>query len=600
MKNKHAINKNPPYRPLTLDGVRRRVEQEIRRIYNGRGNVLLEALPASGKSYSALKIASERETQLLYLPSRNYLKRDAEALCDKFGLDNKRIPTPHEYCPAFDRDDKDNYDGRAVKAYECGVGGLELHDRLDDIGCGGEGECRYLELLDFDTEAPDVLIGDPSHAYRDEYLKGRFIVKDEFSASQFETEFNSPEQIVGHFLQQVSLPYHSYEDALNAQSDNNRYADALGWFREYGLYQDTSNVLESPNEEYHALAPTLTFALLAGHELGNGWERLPVSDWADLHGIDASGVSTSAVCVHDRDEDTMYLLDPPNFEIANGFLGLDGTPTPAMWRIATGLDLAHYEVLEESEKREYVSNVLNQTIIRTNDDLKPYQNDRNGSITAPKDTEIAHWIWRREDGKPGLITSKKAIDNVYPEYKGKELFDYVGTPRNFSNVLSYRGFEDKHLGFVSGSRHYGDPYIKKWGAYAGEGVTSNGKRGTAKNYGKFGDKIHRHMKRQTLQDVLRFGRDTEPTTVYVNTAALPDWVPSEAAHLVLFSEDAREVAEYLQDSGGKGGTVTEIGNGTKVSERNARKKTEALVENGFVTKYDDLPDAAVYVWDESE
>lgn len=315
--------------------------------------------------------------------------------------------------------------------------------------------------------------------------------------------------------------------------------------------------------------------------------------------IDASGVNPNAACVRDCDEDTMYLLNPPNFDLADGFLGLDGTPTPAMWRIATGLDLTHRDVLKECEKQKYVSDVLNQTIIQTNDDLKPYQNDAKGRITAPKDTEIVYWIHQKEGENPGLITSKKAIDSVYSEYNNGELFDYVDTPRNFSNVLSYQGFADKHLGFVSGSRHYGDPYIKKWGAYANEAVTSNGKRGNAKSYGEFGDKIHRHMKRQTLQDVLRFGRDTESTTVYVNTATLPDWVPSEVADLVLFSEDAREVAEHLQQKGGAGGTVNEIVSATSVNERSARKRAEALVEKGFVTKCNDLPSTAAYVWDES-
>jgi hypothetical protein len=163
--------------------------------------------------------------------------------------------------------------------------------------------------------------------------------------------------------------------------------------------------------------------------------------------------------------------------------------------------------------------------------------------------------------------------------------------------LSYQGFADKHLGFVSGSRHYGDPYIKKWGAYAGRAVTSNGKRGTERSYGKFGDKVHQHLKRQTLQDVLRFGRDTEPTTVYVNTAALPEWVPSEVASLVLFGESTRAVAEYLQDRGSQGGTVSEIASATSVNERSARKKAEALAEKGFVTKHDNHLNAAAYVWD---
>ena len=108
MKNKYAINTNPPYRPPTLDGVRRRVERAIKGIYNGHGDVLLEALPASGKSYSSLNVASKTETLLLYLASRDYLKEDAKELCDEFGLTYKRIPTPYKHCPAFDKSDQDH------------------------------------------------------------------------------------------------------------------------------------------------------------------------------------------------------------------------------------------------------------------------------------------------------------------------------------------------------------------------------------------------------------------------------------------------------------------------------------------------------------
>jgi len=103
MQRKNATNKNPPYRPPTLSGVRHRVERAIKGIYNGHGDVLLEAPPVSGKSYSSLNVASETETSLLYLASRDYLKRDAEESSDQFGLTYKRIPTPYKHCPAFDK-----------------------------------------------------------------------------------------------------------------------------------------------------------------------------------------------------------------------------------------------------------------------------------------------------------------------------------------------------------------------------------------------------------------------------------------------------------------------------------------------------------------
>jgi len=64
----------------------------------------------------------------------------------------------------------------------------------------------------------------------------------------------------------------------------------------------------------------------------------------------------------------------------------------------------------------------------------------------------------------------------------------------------------------------------------------------------------------------------------VNTAALPECVPTELADLVPFSEDAAKVFGYLHDKGGKGGQVSEIASATTVNERNARQKAEDLAE----------------------
>lgn len=576
---------------LTLQDVRDRVEHAIRDAYNQNENVLLEALPVSGKSHSAITVADETETPLLYLASRNYLKRDAEDLCESLGLDYKRIPTPHKHCPAFNNNDKQHYDTRAVEAYKKGVGGRTIHDRIDNIGCGGN--CKYINLIDFDPSAPDVLIGDPSHAYRDVYLEDRFVVKDEFSAGEFETSFENPGQIVNSFIQATAFPLSSYQDVVERSPGEN--IDPLCWFMKHGLYQDIRNVLKSPKQEYHALAPAITFAIMQMYDMDNAWEFVLFDLIDSQFDINLKSINSSAACVRDIDKNMIYFLNPPEFEIADGFLGLDGTPTPRMWEKATGIDLTHRDILQDNEKQKYISEILNYDIIVTNDDIKPYQGNRNKNITPQKDTRIANFIHNREQKNPGLITSKKAIENVYPQYNNGEIFNYVDSHQNFGNVLSYRGFEDEHLGFVSGSRHYGDKYIKKWGAYYRHSASSNGKRGKKRSYGE-ADVFYEHMKRQTLQDVFRFGRDTRPTTVYVNTSVLPQWVPTEDIQMTMLSEDARKVANYLQNST-KGGTISEIVDKTDVDKRNARKKSEKLAEKDMVNKIDDTPYPTMYVWD---
>lgn len=329
--------------------------------------------------------------------------------------------------------------------------------------------------------------------------------------------------------------------------------------------------------------------------LDDAWESALFGPLAAVFDIDLNSINSNAVCVRDIDEDTIHLLNPPEFEIADGFLGLDGTPTPRMWKRATGIDLTHRDILQDSEKQKYISEILNYDIILTNDDVKPYQSNRNKNITPQKDTRIANSIHYREQENPGLITSKKAIEDVYPQYNNGEIFNYVDSYQNFGNVLSYRGFEDKHLGFVSGSRHYGDKYIERWSAYQYDSTSSNGNRGKKRSYGK-ADIFYDHMKRQTLQDVFRFGRDTLPTKVYVNTSVLPQWVPAKNVQTITLSEDARKVANYLQNST-KGGTINEIANKTNVNKRNARKKCEKLAEKGIINKIDDTPYPTMYVWD---
>lgn len=97
MSNMIIGNTNSRYNPLALSSVRSRVERSIERTYEERGAVLLEAPPASGKSYSSFRAANKVETPLLYLASRGYLKDEAEYLCRESQLDFECIPTLHKY-----------------------------------------------------------------------------------------------------------------------------------------------------------------------------------------------------------------------------------------------------------------------------------------------------------------------------------------------------------------------------------------------------------------------------------------------------------------------------------------------------------------------
>jgi hypothetical protein len=104
---------------------------------------------------------------------------------------------------------------------------------------------------------------------------------------------------------------------------------------------------------------------------------------------------------------------------------------------------------------------------------------------------------------------------------------------------------------VIGSHHYGDGYIKKWGAYAGEAVERDGdEKGADLSYTGIGDEILTHMREHvTLQAAMRFGRDGNGAVVYVHTNTLPDWVPVAAEGRVTRtrSDGERAVLEAAAD-----------------------------------------------------
>lgn len=128
-----------------------------------------------------------------------------------------------------------------------------------------------------------------------------------------------------------------------------------------------------------------------------------------------------------------------------------------------------------------------------------------------------------------MITTKKA-KLVYRE---AGVPDLVGRVEHHGNVKGSNKLKHSRLLAVIGSRHFGDEFVMKWGAYAGKAIESPDRshpenQGVGLSYGPFGDKILQHMREhETLQAALRAGRDGNGATVYVHTNTLPEWVPRE-------------------------------------------------------------------------
>ncbi|QAY20185.1 hypothetical protein [Halorubrum ezzemoulense] len=511
----------------------------------------------------------------------NRLKKDSVKKCKEFSLSYHKIPVPHDECPSFQNDKHG-----LKELYNRGISAKELHDRLE-LPCNGS--CPYIQSLNQDLSDIDVLIGNPKHAYNPNYLKNRIAVKDEFSENEYEIEYHKPRELVNRFIYSVdSFPLNSFTEIREATQKET--AKVVNWFQEYDVYRDTETALNP--EEYHVHAPLLTYALLRGIEVNDGWEKTD-TQFADLVGVETH-IGDNAKVVFDEDRESMYLLNPPDFDSANGFIGLDGTPIPEMWDCATGLELEHIQVLSEEQKERYITDILNLEIIQVTDYKRYYQNSNN--IAVNQDTSLAYSIQQKEGEKPGVITSKKAIqeyDEEIEEYANIHK-DENGNYLHFGTMLSSNQFENKQLGFVTGMRNYGDEYVFKWGSYLNKSVSVD-RSGDETEY-QFGNEnfnvfpLYRNL---TLQDVFRFGRNKKPTTVYVNTSGLPNWVPVDREELDTQSSSERNVIEYLSSCGNVGANTKEIEDNTDMSKRNIQIIVNKLENKGKIEKHT-FADSPIY------
>jgi len=552
-----------------LSDIRERLGTEIANSYKNKNNVLIESLPITGKSYSTFEKASETDTQILYLTSLNRLKEDSIQKCKKFGLSYYRIPTPHNECPSFK---SEQYGKELKEEYRRGILAKELHHDYD-LPCNDS--CPYLDKLNKDISDIDVLIGNPKHAYNANYLKDRVVVKDEFSEGEYEITYNNPRELINRFIQSVdTFPVNSFSE-IREKRKTTEGAKAIRWFQEYGVYRDKQTARKP--EEYHVHAPLLAYALLVGFQVNDGWEKTETR-YSEIEGIDTH-IGDNAKILFDSQKENMYVLNPPNFSEADGFIGLDGTPIPEMWDCATGLDLQHIQILNDREKKRYITDMLNLEIKQVTDHNRYYQNRNN--IAVNQDTSFAYSIQQKEGEKPGLITSKKAIQQY-----DSEITDYIDESLNFARILSSNKFQDKQLGFVTGMRNYGDQYVFKWGSYLDKTVQVNRQDGKETEY-QFGDEsfnifpLYRNL---TLQDVFRFGRNQQPTTVYVNTSGLPEWVPVTREELDTHCPSKLAVIRYLRDNKGVAHTQSQIEEATGYSQQQI-SRTLKKIDNS-IQKYE--------------
>jgi len=540
---------------LTIEEVRQRTTSVLTDAISQETDVLIEALPGMGKSYGAIKAASITEGKITILTGRGHKEMYAqyEEWCDKFDLCSQRLPVFTQECPSANGDHGEETKERVSDLYENGVTPSTIHARLDLPCTEGEGNCPYQDAWsDSSLDSADVLIGHYTHAYVLSAIRGRTVIIDEFDEGAFERVLEPWEVRFGinQYLDQESdLPHRDISEVKESFPGDfptqlipyDREGVAIS--REISLAFDGVNIYAG-----YALV-----TILCGEEQG------------DIQRASIDGYE----CVYNHESGRFTMLDPSDLlGFSNGVVCLDGTPVKKLWELNLGIRLDHHAVLEEQHE-EYITQARSIEIIKT----CPHINTvgvRGQNVDTERTHELIRSVKEANNTEPGIITHGGASRQL-------DLNEYLV----YGNLLGSNDFERKHVGIVTHSCHYGDEFVKRWCGYAHKSYQREG-RGTSLAYGWFGDKVLRLMREsQVLQGILRFGRDSLETRVYVDTAGLPDWLPVSDRGDFYHNNGRRQVLKALQQSNYPI-KAKQVAESLSISKRQTQRLLQELHEDGEI------------------
>jgi hypothetical protein len=482
-------------------------------------------------------------------------------------------------CPTADGEHGDEWEERVFSLYEDDVMPREIHKYAEPyfgepLPCDNEKECPYKKKWDTEFEEYDVIIGHYTHSYNPKVTKERVAVFDEFPADSFLLEFEGDivtSAVSAYVSKQDGIPFEDFTELIEGRNSE-QGDEAHDWFDADDLERDGEPVLNDANGSANAYAPLLTYAVLVGENLGNGWE----------HGdFDAgTGVGNHRRAARNRDSGEVFLLLPPELDEANGVIALDGTPTPDLWQLAVDTRLSHKPVLSDEERADYLTDALSDFIVQTTDATKTYS---SGTYVKPQeDGLLFEAVAEREGTNPALISTEAAIS----KYEQEGVLGPIEKDEHYGNLKGSNDFEDERVGIVAGSQHYGDNFVERWGAFDAKSIERGDGKGMELDYGEFGNKILRQMREyDVLQAVLRFGRDEQPTTIFVHTAALPEWVPVEAEGVIdTWSKGTQEIIQVLESESQKEWRTAGVSEKVSISKRQVRTNLNQLADDGYVER----------------
>jgi len=572
--------KLPANRNITLNAARNRCRKALINALDEGWVCVFSALMSMGKSYGVPHAVAATGVPSTVLTGRGH-KEQYEQFLDwakEAGIRAYRIPSFYHDCPTAKEEAThgEAWKSRVRRTRNRGVQPATIHEAMNPPCDRGE-DCDYRRMMDFDPRDYDLLIGHYSHANFSPAIKNRAVFLDEFPGDVFETKVD-PDRISAFLESCESIPFDNFTD-LTGDPEESLVSETRRWIEDEGLTPSESEILDQ--DSLWSLAPVAMWGILTAQDLGNGWAI------SSFHKSDFTGELDDLVdwyrVAFDRKGSRAFVLAEPDFAPARNVIGLDGLPTMEMWATITDL-IKCQQVLSDEERKSYITDALDHEYVLTTKYSRPYappEDEIQERIRVDRDAALLEAIKHRTNEKPGLITTKRAEDI----FESQGLTALVDGHEHYGNLLGSNMFKAKRTGVVIGSRHFGDDYIKKWGAYADRSIEADRSSGST-DYGDFGNAILQHFREhQTLQAVMRFGRDGGGATVFVDTNTLPDWVPVTSRATVHPLSGKGNLSDVVEAASGNDSfTSSEISDWAGISESNSRRWLHILYEGGYVDR----------------
>ncbi len=322
--------------------------------------------------------------------------------------------------------------------------------------------------------------------------------------------------------------------------------------------------VESDDPYAHPVAYLLLYAAIAEADPDETKHRIATNEFSWDRKRNGTTVTRSefdgATILLDDNHKGAYIHDPPAFTARDGsrnpVVGLDATGREELWSLVLGGVVETANVHETArERRAFLRDVFNVQVVQTTPDMQFYEGS-TGSKNFSADIELVREIAReygdkriRADrlestGKPGVLTTKCVREEIEPQ-----LADDTSAFDNYGNVTGSNELAGCRLGAVLGTQHFGHAPVEKWAALAGEEVTTTGHGNALDYHSEIANAFLGHMTEdQTMQAILRFGRDEGGALVFAHTSALREELPvtADGAVVTAHSATAQDVRDAMR------------------------------------------------------